>query len=134
MLCGRCSGLVLSLGMVLSAGCGDKDDADSATNTEDAALCTPSDLSDPDCESASAVLRLSVTVGGQPAGSGLTVTATNCDGVAETATTDDYGEVRMTLPATTYLLSAEDPASETVSEPETHDLPGCQTTTLELAL
>ena len=122
------------LWMALAVGCSGKDSTDSASGTTDGALCTPSDLSDPDCESATAVLRLSVTSGGQPAGAGLEVTATDCDGNAQIETTDDYGEVRMNLPATTYVIAAEDPEMGAASAAETHDLPGCQTTTLELAL
>ena len=120
--------------LALAVGCSGKDDSGAATGTTDAGDCVAADLSDPSCESGQAVLRLAVTAGGQPAPAGLIVSARDCDGVETTATTDDLGEVRMNLPATTYILEVEDPATEAVSAPEAHDLPGCQTTSLTIAI
>ena len=120
--------------LALAVGCGGKDDSGAAAGTTDAVNCVAADMSDPNCESAQAVLRLSVTSGGQPAPAGLTVSARDCDGIETTSTTDDLGEVRLNLPATTYLIEGRDAATEATLASETHDLPGCQTTSLTIEI
>ena len=120
--------------LALAVGCSGKDDSGAAAGTTDAVNCVAADMSDPSCESAQAVLRLAVTSGGQPASAGLIVSVRDCDGAETTATTDDLGEVRLNLPAATYVIEVQDPASGAVQASETHDLPGCQTTSLTIEI
>lgn len=120
--------------LALAVGCSGKDDSGAAAGTTDGTTCVAADLSDPNCESAQAVLRLAVTSGGQPAPAGLVVSVQDCDGAETTATTDDLGEVRMNLPAATYIIAVQDPATDAASVSETHDLPGCQTTSLTIEI
>lgn len=126
-------GLGWMLGAALLVGCTGKDDSagDSASG---GVLCTSADLSDPSCESGQAVLRVAVTSGGAPAPAGTMVYVTDCTGGENSAAADEFGEARFNLPAATYILYADNAGEGLESTAETYDLPGCQTTSLDLVL
>lgn len=117
---------------LLATACTGKDD--SAAGEAAGALCTSADLSTPDCESGQAVLFVHVTSGGAAAPSGTTVYVTDCDGVENREEADEFGDVRFSLPAATYLIRAENPGAGLSSTPSTHDIPGCQTTDVDVVL
>ena len=89
-------------------GCSGKDAEDSAAGPPAVTDCPTAEELDPDCESGTAVLRLAVTAGGQPAGAGLSVDLLDCAGTVTTETTDELGEVRMNVPAGEYDITVAD--------------------------
>jgi len=125
-------GRVLGVWLMVMA-CSGKDDSGTDA-TGDGAVCEPTDMSDPDCESGTAVLRVAVTVGGAAAPSGTTVHVQDCDGADNTAAADAFGEARFNIPAATYVIWADNSAEGVSSEPQTHDIPGCGTTSLDLSM
>ena len=119
--------------VLLTVACSGKTDSASEAGASDAP-CVSADLSDPDCESAQAVLRVAVTVRGAPAPAGTTIYLLDCDGVETESAADALGEARFNLAAATYVIWAENPGEGLSSERNTHDLPGCQTTNLDLSM
>lgn len=119
--------------LAVAVACSGKDDT-ATGSASDGALCMPTELSNPDCESGQAVLRVNVTVAGAPAPTGTTVYATDCDGAENTAVTDELGDARFSLPAATYVVRAENPGEGLSSTTDTLDVPGCQTTSADLTM
>ena len=119
--------------MVVLTACSDKGDSGASTAGSDA-VCEGADLSDPDCESGTAVIRIAVTADGAAAPSGTTVHVQACSGEDTTEAADSYGEARFNLPAATYRVWAENSDAGLASAPETHDIPGCGTTSLDIAM
>lgn len=119
--------------MVVLTACSDKGDSGASAVGSDA-VCEGADLSDPDCESGTAVIRIAVTADGAAAPSGTTVHVQACSGEDTTEAADSYGEARFNLPAATYRVWAENSDAGLASVPEVHDIPGCGTTSLDIAM
>ena len=119
--------------MVVLAACSGKDDSGEAGEGSNA-VCESADMSDPSCESGTAVIRVAVRVDGVPALEGTTVHLQDCSGLDTTETTDIYGEARFNMPAATYRVWADNSAEGLASTPETHDIPGCGTTSLDITM
>lgn len=119
--------------VALMVGCSGKDDSADTAGTSGAS-CVSADMSDPDCESGQAVLRIAVTANGSAAPAGTTVYAEDCDGAQNTATADEFGEARFNIPAATYIIWADNGGEGLAATPETHDIPGCGTTSLDVVM
>jgi hypothetical protein len=118
--------------VAIALGCSGKEDSGETGETFEANCEAPE--ANPDCESGQASLFVTVQSSGSPAPEGTVVYAEDCEGTQNTATTNEFGEARISLPANTYSIWAEVTATELSSEPESHDLPGCRTTTLTIEL
>ena len=119
--------------MVALTACSGKDDSGEADEGSEA-VCEGADMSDPDCESGTAVIRIAVTADGAAAPSGTTVHVQACSGEDTTEAADSYGEARFNMPAATYIVWADNSDAGLASTPETHDIPGCGTTSLDIAM
>lgn len=119
--------------MVALAACSGKSDSGDTSEGTDA-ICESADMSDPSCESGTAVIRVAVRVDGAAASAGTTVHLQDCSGADTTESTDEYGEARFNMPAATYIVWADNSAEGLASTPETHDIPGCGTTSLDITM
>jgi len=118
---------------VVLSGCSGKPDSGETGESSDA-ICESADLSDPDCESGTAVIRIAVTASGAAAPGGTTVHVQDCAGIDTVMDADTYGEARFNMPAATYVIWADNSEEGLASTSDTHDIPGCGTTSIDLAM